>query len=281
MRSATLVSTEQLARRLDDPDWIIFDCRFTLTQPEAGRQAYTAARIPGARYAHLDADLSAPVLPVSGRHPLPDPAILGEKLGRWGVSKDVQVVVYDDSFGSMAVRLWWLLRWLGHENVGLLDGGLHKWQREKRLLTADTPTIVSARFEARPNADLCADAAEVSAAIRRGEAVLDARPEERFIGFVEPLDKVAGHIPGAMNRPFEDNLDLDGTLLGADALRAAYLEALGATPPQRSIHMCGSGVSACHNLLAMEIAGLSGARLYPGSWSEWITDPSRPTIKEE
>jgi thiosulfate/3-mercaptopyruvate sulfurtransferase len=179
------------------------------------------------------------------------------------------------------VRLWWLLRWLGHENVGLLDGGLQKWQREKRPLTADAPAIVPARFEARPNAALCADAAEVADAIRRGEAVLDARAEERFIGFVEPLDKVAGHIPGAMNRPFEDNLDLDGTLLGADELRAAYLEVLGATPPQRSIHMCGSGVSACHNLLAMEIAGLSGARLYPGSWSEWITDPSRPTIKED
>ena len=273
----TLVSAEQLARHLDDPDWIVFDCRFTLTDPEAGRRAYRHGHIPGARYAHLDEDLSSPVTPASGRHPLPDPQLVAEKLGRWGVDGTKQVVVYDDSFGSMAVRMWWLLRWLGHDAVALLDGGLPGWMRQKLPVGADSPQIAPTRFIPRPQNAMWADVAEVEQARQdRNRLVIDARPEDRFSGEREPLDKVAGHIPGSVNWTFEENIDFDGTYLPAEELRAAYLALLRGTPPEKAIHSCGSGVTACHNILAMEIAGLPSGKLYPGSWSEWIADPSRP-----
>jgi thiosulfate/3-mercaptopyruvate sulfurtransferase len=278
----TLVSTEELSRHLADPDWVVFDCRFTLTDPEAGRRAYSHGHIPGARYAHLDEDLSSPVTPSTGRHPLPDPVILAEKLGRWGVDATKQVVVYDDSFGSMAVRMWWLLRWLGHEAVALLDGGFPKWMREKHPVTGAVPDITPTVFVAHPDDSMWVSAADVEAVVRKGGALLiDARPEERFAGVYEPLDKVAGHIPGAINWPFEENLDVDSTFLPAEELRRAYLNLLGKEPPERVIHVCGSGVTACHNILAMAHAGLPGGKLYPGSWSEWITDPSRPIATGE
>lgn len=282
MKFTTLVSAEELARRLDDPDWIVFDCRFTLTDPEGGRRAYLHGHIPGARYAHLDDDLASPVTAASGRHPLPDPEVFADRLGRWGVDESKQVVVYDDSFGSMAVRMWWLLRWLGHDAVALLDGGLPGWMRRKLPVAAEPPRIVPARFIPRPRNAMWADAAEVEQARQdRDRLVIDARPEERFNGEREPLDKVAGHIPGSVNWSFEENLDFDGTYLPAEELRAAYLDLLHGTPPERAIHSCGSGVTACHNILAMEIAGLPGGKLYPGSWSEWIADPSRPVATGE
>jgi len=277
MKFTTLVSTAQLAQHLDDPDWVIFDCRFTLTDPAAGRRAYAHGHIPGARYAHLDDDLSSPITPTTGRHPLPDPDLLAQKFGLWGVGANTQVVVYDDSFGSMAVRLWWLLRWLGHESVALLDGGLPRWKRDKLPLSEETPTIRPTIFHAKPNRNAWVDAAEVDAARRETRRrILDARPEERFTGEIEPLDKIAGHIPHSCNWSFEENLDLGGTLLPADELRETYLKVLAGQAPENIIHTCGSGVTACHNILAMEIAGLSGSKLYPGSWSEWITDPARP-----
>lgn len=277
MKHTTLVSTEQLAEHLADPGWVVFDCRTTLTDPAAGRRAYAHGHIPGARYAHLDEDLSSPVTETTGRHPLPDPSALAGKLSAWGVGPDTQVVVYDDSFGAMAVRLWWLLRWLGHETVALLDGGYPKWQKEKRPVTTEPPEIQPAVFHAAPHRALWADAAQVDAARQDGRwKVLDARPEMRFTGDIEPLDKVAGHIPGTFNWPFEENLDLGGTYLPAEELREAFDRILGGTPPTHVIHTCGSGVTACHNLLAMEHAGLAGSLLYPGSWSEWITDPRRP-----
>ncbi len=276
----TLVDTDTLARHLEDPRWVVFDCRFTLSDPEAGRRAYAQGHIPGARYAHLEEDLCAPVGPRTGRHPLPDPALLARKLGDWGVEAGKQVVVYDDSFGAMAARLWWLLRWLGHEAVALLDGGFPKWQREGRPVTAAPPRPTPARFLARPRDELWVDSDFVARAIRdHAYLILDARAEERFRGEVEPLDKVAGHIPGALNRPYEDNLDLTGEFLAEEVLREDYRAQLGQVPPERVIVMCGSGVTACHNLLAMEHAGLKGARLYAGSWSEWITDPNRPVAK--
>ncbi len=278
----TLVDTETLARYLNDTRWVVFDCRFTLTDPGAGRRAYAAGHIPGARYAHLEEDLSSPVGPTTGRHPLPDPTTLARKLGVWGVGNTKQVVVYDDSFGAVAARLWWLLRWLGHDAVALLDGGFSKWLREGRPVTAEPPHVTPARFEPRLRDELWVDSQFVArAAMDNAHIVLDARAEERFRGEVEPLDKVAGHIPGAINRPYEDNLDLSGEFLSDEALREDYAELLGGMPPERVIVMCGSGVTACHNLLAMEHAGLKGARLYAGSWSEWITDPSRPVAKGE
>lgn len=279
----TIVSTEELDRHLDDPDWIVFDCRFTLTDSEAGRRAYEKAHIPGARYVHLDDDLSGPIIPgQTGRHPLPDPHVLADKLCRWGVGVNKQVVVYDDSFGAMAVRMWWLLRWLGHPAVALLDGGFPKWTREMRMVTSDPPEIHKGNCVCLPERSQWVTAEEVQQALAREEAlVIDARPERRFTGEYEPLDPVAGHIPGSINWSFEENLDLDGTYLPPEALRENYQALLKGRPAHKVIHTCGSGVTACHNLLAMEIAGLPGSRLYVGSWSDWITDPSRPVATGE
>lgn len=282
MKFTTLVSAKELAQHLDDPDWIVFDCRFTLTDPEAGHRAYLHGHIPGARYAHLDDDLSSPITPTSGRHPLPSPQLLSEKLGLWGVDNTRQVVVYDDSFGSMAVRMWWLLRWLGHDAVALLDGGIPMWMRQKLPVTTDLPEIIPTQFIPRLQNSMWADVAEVDQARQdRNRLIIDARPEDRFSGEREPLDKVAGHIPGSINWTFEENIDFDGTYLPAEELRTAYLDLLHDIPPEQAIHSCGSGVTACHNILAMEIAGLPGGKLYPGSWSEWITDTSRPVATGE
>lgn len=282
MFSNTLVSTADLAAHLDDPLWIVFDCRFTLTDPQAGQRAYAAGHIPGARYADLDADLSAPVGKGSGRHPLPDPQILARKLSDWGVGVNRQVVVYDDSHNSIAVRMWWLLRWLGHPGVAVLDGGWPKWVREKHPTTPQAPTPQHALFPHLPEASQVAHADDILRGLSNSRHLLiDARPERRYTGEYEPLDPVAGHIPGAINWPFEENLDFDGTFLAPEALRENYQALLRGRAPHEVIHVCGSGVTACHNVLAMEIAGLPGSRLYPGSWSEWITDPARPVATGE
>lgn len=278
MKFTTLIDSDQLAQHLDDPNWVVVDCRFALTRPESGRAAYAKSRIPGARYAHLNEDLSGAITPASGRHPLPDPAVLARKLGLWGVDAGKQVVAYDDSSGSMAVRLWWLLRWLGHDAVALLDGGLASWLRQGRELTAEIPVIRPTEFHPAPDDRLWLDSNAMLEAVQKKKVIIDARAEERFSGFVEPLDKVAGHIPGSLNSPFEDNLDLRGNFLPSDELRAHYESLLHKARSDEVIHMCGSGVTACHNLLALEIAGMPGGRLYAGSWSEWITDPSRPIV---
>jgi len=278
MKATTLVSTDQLAQHLQDPQWVVFDCRFALTRPESGRQAYAKAHVPGARYAHLNEDLSGPITSTSGRHPLPDPVSLARKLGSWGVDQRKQVVVYDDSSGAMAVRLWWLLRWLGHDTVALLDGGLPAWIKQGRELSADLPVIRPTEFRGAPDDSLWVDGKATLEAMHRKNLIIDARAEERFSGFVEPLDKVAGHIPGSINAPYEDNLDLRGQFLPAEALRDHYHALLHGARPDEAIHLCGSGVTACHNLLALEIAGMPGGKLYAGSWSEWITDPSRPIV---
>ena len=279
---STVVSTESLAAQLDNPGWVVIDCRFTLTDTEAGRRAYAASHIPGARYAHLDADLSSPVTSMSGRHPLPDLGAFCARLGEWGITPGTQVVVYDDSFGSMAVRLWWLLRGLGHARVALLDGGLPKWVREKRPMSDTIPAVTPSTYPRPTRVDWGVDAGTVDH-IRQSAAhkLVDARPEQRFSGESEPLDSVAGHIPGAVNWVFEENLDLDGTFLPAIELRESYAQLLDGVAPENVVHTCGSGVTACHNILAMEIAGLSGSQLYPGSWSEWIRDPQRPVATGE
>jgi thiosulfate/3-mercaptopyruvate sulfurtransferase len=282
MFSNTLVTTEDLAAHLDDPNWVILDCRFTLTDTEAGRQAYMKAHIPGARYVHLDEDLSAPITDTTGRHPLPDPHTLAEKLCGWGIGVNKQVVVYDDSYGAMAVRLWWMMRWLGHPGVALLDGGYPKWVREKHPVDADIPTPRKAACACLPEPTQIVGADEIMHASRTGEQlILDARPDRRFSGEFEPLDPIAGHVPNAINWPFDENLDMDGTFLPPEALRENYQALLKGKPAWQVLHMCGSGVTACHNILAMEIAGLPGSRLYPGSWSEWISDPARPVATGE
>jgi thiosulfate/3-mercaptopyruvate sulfurtransferase len=283
MFTNTVVSTEDLAKHLDDPRWVVFDCRFTLTDPEAGRRVYEAGHIPGARYAHLDEDLSGPIIPgKTGRHPLPDPEALAKKLYEWGVGVNRQVVVYDDSFGSMAVRMWWLLRWLGHPGVALLDGGYPKWVREMRPVTSELPHVEKGNCVCLPERSQVATAEDVQQALAGGDGLLiDARNERRFTGEYEPLDTIAGHIPGAINWDFEENLDIDGTYLPPEALRENYQALLKGRAPWQVIHTCGSGVTACHNLLAMEIAGLPGSKLYVGSWSDWITDPARPIATGE
>ena len=276
----TLISSDDLMPHLADPQWVVMDCRFVLAEPAAGERAYQQGHIPGARYAHLERDLSARVTVDSGRHPLPDKERLAAILGAWGIMPASQVVVYDDTGGAMAARLWWLLRWMGHSGVAVLDGGWGQWLQEGRAVSPEVPPPAPAAFTVQPPlVEWVSSAALQDAMLHQTIQVLDARAAERFRGDVEPIDAVAGHVPGAINRPLQHNLAADGRFLPAAELRRQFTALLGLVAPQQVVHMCGSGVTACHNLLAMEVAGLSGSRLYPGSWSEWIRDPSRPVAK--
>lgn len=276
MPYTTLIDIAALNAHRRDPDWIMVDCRFNLMEPEAGRRAYHENHLPGARYAHLDDDLSGPITPETGRHPLPDPARLAQRFGAWGIGHHTQVVAYDDLGGMLAAaRLWWLLRWLGHETVAVLDGGLPAWLKAGLPLTAELPVASSTRFDARPDDRLWLTTAQVQA-LPPDHVVLDARGAARYRGEMEPIDPVAGHIPGAVNLPTDGHLTPKGGFLPMVELRARFDAALSGKPSAAIVHSCGSGVTACHNLLAMEAAGLPGSRLYPGSWSEWIRDPGRP-----
>lgn len=273
----TLIDTQSLAERLTQADVKIFDCRFDLADTTAGETAYQQAHIPGAIYAHMDDVLSSPITAQSGRHPLPEPQRLIEWLIEQGTNNHQQVVVYDASGGAMAVRLWWLLRWLGHEHVAVLDGGWPKWLAENRE-TSSTPAKTShGDFSATPHDQLLVTTQQLVDNLHTPQwQLIDARTSERFNGEQEPIDPVAGHIPGAINLPLQDHLDDNGCFKNASELHALYSDRLGNKAPEECACMCGSGVTACHNLLAMEIAGLKGARLYAGSWSEWIRDPKRP-----
>ena len=276
----TLVSVATLAGHLADPDWVIFDCRHELANPEAGVAAYATGHIPGARFLHCDRDLSGAKTGGNGRHPMPDRAALLATLRAAGVSDHSQVVAYDAAGGMFAARLWWLLRWLGHERVALLDGGLQAWQAAGLGLDAAQPGPAAGTLGDHPSLVAMVDAGGVLARLADPTLCLvDARGPERFRGDVEPIDPVAGHIPGARNRPFPTNLQADGRFKPAPQLRDEWLAVLGGAPADQVIHQCGSGVSACQNVLAMEIAGLHGARLYPGSWSEWCADPARPVAR--
>jgi len=279
MAHTTLVSTAVLAAHLDDPAWTVFDCRHDLAKPDSGAQDYAKAHIPGARFVHLDRDLAAPATGRNGRHPLPDPQLFMRTLEAAGVDASKQVVAYDDKTGVYAARLWWMLRWLGHDNVAVLDGGYAKWTREGHAVTDAAPQAAPTRFGGRPRA-VSVDAEDVLQSLGRPDRILlDARSAERYRGENETLDPVGGRIPGSINRWFRENLDRSGCFKPAAELRQAYTALLGTLPPNAVVHTCGSGVSACHNLLAMEVAGLSGSRLYPGSWSEWCSEPGRPTDK--
>ncbi|MBI2311973.1 MAG: sulfurtransferase [Betaproteobacteria bacterium] len=280
MPFTTLISTQELARHLDDPSWIVFDCRHDLANPGAGRRAYLGSHIPGAFFLHLDEDLSGPLTGRNGRHPLPDPRRFAARLGELGAGGAKQVAAYDAGAGMMAARLWWLLRWLGHEQVAVLDGGYARWLKEGRPETGAVPEARPCRFPGFPRSDGVADAATVARHLGNPAVrLVDARAPERFKGLEETLDPVAGHIPGAINRFFKDNLDAEGCFRAADVLRNEFQELLAGASSGQVVHYCGSGVTACHNLLAMEIAGLSGSRMYPGSWSEWCSDPSRPVAR--
>jgi thiosulfate/3-mercaptopyruvate sulfurtransferase len=272
----TLVSAGNLAQHLTDSQWLIVDCRFDLTQPAAGEAAYTAGHIPGAIYAHLDRDLSSPITPTTGRHPLPDPERFAATLSRWGVGADTQVIAYDADNGMYASRLWWLLRWVGHRAVAVLDGGFKAWTAAGHPVSTEIPARSPGQFQARPDRDLWLDTDQVQARVQQADwRLLDARAPERFLGKVEPLDKVAGHVPGARNHPFSTNLTSDGRFGAPEELRRRYEQSQAGVADDHTIVMCGSGVTACHLLLAMEVAGKPGARLYAGSWSEWIRSPQR------
>jgi thiosulfate/3-mercaptopyruvate sulfurtransferase len=273
----TLISVAELSGHLDDPNWVICDCRHDLADTGAGRRAYSESHIPGARFAHLDQDLSAPKTGKNGRHPLPDPQRFIRRLGELGVDNAKQVVAYDASGGYYAARLWWMLRWLGHESAAVLDGGWDAWLKAAHPITDRLPVIKGVRFTMRIRNEAVVDAGPVVASLGKpGPLLVDARSPDRFRGENETLDPVAGHVPGAVNRFFKLNLETDGRFKAATTLRREFNQLLGVHAPGDVAHYCGSGVTACHNLLAMEIAGLAGSRLYPGSWSEWVADPSRP-----
>lgn len=271
-----LVSTDELASHLGDPGWIVFDTRHDLMDVGMGRRLYAEGHIPGAYFLHVDDDLSGPKTGKNGRHPLPDVHEFAARINERGVKPGTQVVVYDDVGGNFAVRLWWMLRWLGHEKTALLDGGYPLWQKEGRPITKDVPAPRKGAFEPKPHLGSTVDLPFVER-FRDDPSIklLDARAVERFKGLTEPIDPVAGHIPGAINRFWQKNLNPDGRFKSSQQLRKEYEELLGRNT-EKTVHMCGSGVTACHNAFALELAGLAPGRLYPGSWSEWISDPARP-----
>lgn len=280
--SELLVSVAEVAAHIDESAWRIFDCRHDLKQLDYGAQAYAKGHIPGAQHLHLDRDLSGAKTGRNGRHPLPARQAIAARMGSCGVDKDTQVVAYDNEGGIFAARLWWLLRWLGHRRVAVLDGGLAGWKRAKLPLQESLPLIAPAQFGVRPDAacDAPVDTDLVLAHLGADDLLLvDARSPERFRGEKETLDPVGGHIPGAINRFYFDNLDDDGCFFKpAGELRREFEVLLSGRDARSVVQQCGSGVTACHNLLAMELAGLSGSRMYPGSWSEWCSDPARPVV---
>jgi thiosulfate/3-mercaptopyruvate sulfurtransferase len=275
--STSLISTQQLADQLRSDKIIICDCRHDLMDLEKGRRAYAEGHIAGAHFLHLDEDLSGEKNGKNGRHPLPAIEAFAKKMGSIGIDDSKQVIAYDDAGAPYASRLWWMLRWLGHDNVCILDGGINKWIAEGRAVVRDIPMAKSTTFAVTQRSGMTVNAEFVLANIKQPVAVVvDARAPERYRGETEPIDPVAGHIPGALNRVFKNNLNADGTFKSAAVLKQEFDSLLGTRSPGQVINQCGSGVTACHNLFAMEIAGLSGAKLYPGSWSEWCADPARP-----
>jgi len=272
----TLVSTAELAAHL--VSWRVFDCRHDLARPELGEQQYRQAHIPGALFASLDRDLSAPKTGKNGRHPLPDAKAFGAWLGQQGLKPGEQVVCYDAANGAMAARLWWMLRWVGHDAVAVLDGGFAKWQAEGRAVSADAPKVKPTEYRVQVRPDMALEVAAIAKNPRK-RVLLDARAPARYRGEQEPIDPVAGRIPGALNRFNMDNVRGDGRFKSPEDLKRDFQQALGSKAPSEAIHYCGSGVAACHNLLAMELAGLPGGKLYAGSWSEWQADPKRPREK--
>jgi thiosulfate/3-mercaptopyruvate sulfurtransferase len=271
MSGSTLVSTGELAASL--AKWRVFDCRHDLAKPALGEEQYKQGHIPGALFAHLERDLSGRKTGKNGRLPLPDPQDFEKWLEHTGLTPGDHVVCYDAGPGAMAARLWWMLRWIGHDNVAVLDGGFAKWTKEGRDVTVDVPLFTPFNYPIRPRAG---NAVDVRTVEKTRMLLVDARAPARYRGEHEPIDPVAGRIPGAKNRFNMDNLTPEGTFKPSSALKQEFQAVLQGRSPAEVVHYCGSGVAACHNLLAMEIAGLQGGKLYAGSWSEWSADPQRP-----
>ncbi len=272
-----LISSDQLKAHLGEDKWLIFDCRFDLADTAKGQQLYLQSHLPGAFYAHLDRQLSSPITPESGRHPLPDPAALMAWLSSCGFDGSQQVIVYDDSFGAMATRLWWLLKCLGHDAVALLDGGWQAWTEQGLPLTDRLPEATPGHFIATLDPRCVVGSDEILQNLQHPEfQLIDVRTGERFRGEQEPIDPIAGHIPGAVNLPLMQNLDASGFYKSAEQLRVLYAPLLARFGAGQTVFMCGSGVTACHSVLALVLAGYPMPRVYAGSWSEWIRDPDRP-----
>ncbi|HOB01903.1 MAG: 3-mercaptopyruvate sulfurtransferase [Alphaproteobacteria bacterium ADurb.BinA280] len=277
--TSPLISTTDLAAQLADPHLVIVDSRHDLLNPSLGPEAYAAGHLPGAIFMSIDDDLSAAKTGSNGRHPWPTAETFAATLGRKGIGNASRVVVYDGGNAMYAGRLWWMLRWLGHDNVFVLDGGYAQWQKEGRAIDTTARQRAATNFQATVRKGMLLNAADTLAALTDpSQRILDARAHERYRGDVEPVDPVAGHIPGALNRPFALNLR-DGVFKSAEELRREFEVVLAGRTPAQLIHQCGSGVSACANIIAMEHAGLGGSRLYAGSWSEWCADPSRPVAR--
>lgn len=273
-----LIRVDELRQQLNEPHWRVVDCRFDLMQPAKGCEEYRQDHIPGAQYANLDQDLAGPVTASTGRHPLPAADAFALTLSAWGIGEDSQVIVYDHASGAIAARLWWMLRWLGHEHVAVLDGGYAAWQKGGYPVSHREETIVRARFQPLPDAGLIISTDELLASLKAGGGppIVDARASLRYAGSSEALDPVAGHIPGAVNHPFSESVAADGTWKSRDELQAGWAGVFGDARGGAWVSMCGSGVSACHLALSARLAGYPEPRLYVGSWSEWILDPDRP-----
>lgn len=277
MNTTMLIDAVTLAQHLDDSAWRIFDVRHDLMDHAAGRRAYVAGHIPGAVFADVETELSGPRTGRNGRHPLPDREKMAEQFRAWGISNGTQIVAYDAQGGQFAVRLWWLARWLGHTRIVLLDGGWPAWIAAEGAVSTEPPLAVLGTFEMRASLMPLVDSASVFKLLGSTErSIVDARTPERFRGEVEPIDPVAGHIPGARNRPWQQNITADLTFRSPTELRREFEALLDGLDPSALIHQCGSGVTSCHNIFAMELADLPGSALYGGSWSEWIADPARP-----
>ena len=277
MKYQTIISVEDLNKNLNTQDWLIFDCRFILKDPEGGLKKFNQGHIPGAQYADMDKDLASPMTSTSGRHPLPNPDEFINKLQSWGVNNTSQIICYDDMSGAFAARMWWLLKWLGHNDVAVLDGGIDKWTANNLTLETDTQQKAAGSFSGQANNDMWVDVEFVQKELAENNInLLDARSAERFTAKDTKTDPVAGHVPGAMSYPFAENLSKQGVFLPLEELQKRFAPMLLSSEKKEVINMCGSGVTACHNLLAMSIAELPMTRLFVGSWSEWIKDKSRP-----
>lgn len=280
---STIIDCLTLSRHLTDPQWRVMDCRFDLFKPAAGREEFSKAHIPGAQHVDLDRDLAGPVTATSGRHPLPDVDDFIRCIQRWGIGPETQVIVHDGQNNALAVRLWWMLRWLGHTRVAVLDGGFQAWQVSGYPLTTTQQHYSPTGYTPQADDSQWLNVTAVEKGMANDDLILiDARDPGRFAGTADdPFDKIAGHIPGALNMPFMKNLDAEGKFLPPDVIRQQFLNSVQNINHNKVVHSCGSGITACHNILAMEIAGLGHSYLYPGSWSEWITNPDRLTIKEK
>ena len=278
-----LISVAELQQHYDGSSWALVDCRFDLMQPDKGREEYRQGHIPGAVFADLNRDLAAPVTERSGRHPLPDAVEFAAFVGRLGIANDTRVVVYDYASGALAARLWWMLRWLGHRRVAVLEGGIAAWREQLGEMSSDTPEVRRRQFLADADDGSVIDTEDLRQSLMSDvpPCLVDARDPARFQGLREPIDAVAGHVPGAVNFPFSDSLNADGTWREAAQLRELWGAVLGSGQPRSWVAMCGSGVTACHLALSAQLAGFPAPRLYVGSWSEWIRDPQRPVASGE